>query len=105
MKKVFLSGPVTGLNYQEVMMNFNTAEQKMIDLGFQVMNPIRFVPSNSDWKGAMRRCLVAISSCDAIYFLKGFYNSTGSMLEREIAIALELKMMYQEEEILNSEKL
>jgi len=99
MKMCFISGPVTGLDYSEVVKNFNAAEQKLLDNGYKVMNPVNFVPAGEDWKKAMRRCLVAISKCDAIYLLKGTENSTGSQMEIDIAIALEFEILFEGLEI------
>lgn len=99
MKKVFLSGPVSGLDYDQVVKNFNAAEQLMLNKGYQVMNPISFVPSGTDWNKAMRRCIVALSKCDTIYLLKEFYLSEGCSLELEIANALDFEKIFEEDEI------
>jgi hypothetical protein len=100
MKKVFLSGPVTGLDYEQVKKNFNQAEQLFLDKDYQVMNPVTFVPAGEDWNKAMRRCLVAISSCNTIYLLKGFEGSRGSTLELVIAHELEMEVIFEDQDLI-----
>jgi hypothetical protein len=95
MKKVFLSGPVTGLDYDQVVNNFKAAELKLMDKGYQVLSPVNFVPPGEDWHKAMRRCIRILSVCDAIYVLEGAECSLGATLEREIAIALEFEIMFE----------
>jgi hypothetical protein len=97
MKKVFISGPVTGLDYQEVKRRFDRAEQKLLMLGYQVFNPMTFVKPTNDWVTAMKKCLKILSLCDSIYMLKGFQTSRGSMIEFKISYDLEYEIMFEDD--------
>lgn len=97
MKRVFISGPVTGLDYEKVVQDFNAAEQLLLNKGYQVMNPITFVPAGEEWIPAMRRCLVALSKCDVICFLPGFNTSEGSLFEFSIAHKLKMDVMFEDD--------
>ena len=96
MKKVFISGPVTGLEYDQVVKKFNAVEQKLLDMGYQVFNPVSFVKPSDDWKTAMKKCLRTLSICDSICMLKGFESSKGAVIEFNIACDLDYEIMFEE---------
>jgi len=94
MKKVYLAGKITGLDYDDVVKAFNTAEEGLLDKRYVVVNPIKLVSRGMDWNKAMRTCIKAMMSCDAIALLPGWSDSRGVSIEYEIAEMLDFEFIY-----------
>ena len=94
-KLVYIAGKVSGEDYNSVVEKFNRAELRLTGDGHDVINPVRIVPSNADWKMAMKILLPYLVICDAIYLLQGWENSVGACFEKEIAEKIGLEIMYQ----------
>jgi hypothetical protein len=53
-------------------------------------------PSTEDLRACLRRDVTAIlDDCDAIYMLRGWEYSLGAVLEHKIAVALKLRIIYE----------
>lgn len=93
--KIYISGPMTGVNdYNKKA--FKEAELWLISQGHRAINPHN-MPLQSSWRDYMRQDLQALFECDAIYMLKGWWDSKGATLERQVAMAIGLKTMYEQE--------
>lgn len=90
MRRVYVSGPMTGLpdlNFPA----FNAAAAQLRALGLDVVNPAELNPDPScTWQAAMREDIRALVDCDTIVFLPGWQHSRGAKLERPVAQALGL---------------
>lgn len=87
--KVYISGPITGLPLETVYNNFTNAEVRLLEQGYEVVNPLNNgLPRESTWNEHMRADLKLLLDCDAIYLLKGYQNSKGAMIEYDLAIKL-----------------
>lgn len=87
--KVYISGPITGLPYEEAEKAFNDAEIRLQEQGYEVVNPLNNgLPTSATWNEHMRADLKLLLDCDAIYLLKGYQNSKGAMIEYDLAIKL-----------------
>lgn len=85
MKKVYISGPMTGLpeyNYPA----FHEAAHKLREAGYEPINPADF-PIQEDWEWAdyMRQDIPRLCEADHIYLLDGWENSKGATVEKSIA--------------------
>ena len=61
--KVYISGPVTGRDFTECKVDFNSAELWLTGLGYDVVNPLSYdVIENGSWEDYMRRDLKLL--CD-----------------------------------------
>jgi len=91
---VYISGKVSGLDIEVSKKSFQEAENKMIELGYKVINPLK-LPNDHDktWESYMRVCITYLTKCDAIYMLDGWENSKGSNLEYYLAYELKLKVL------------
>lgn len=93
---LYISGPMSGmpeLNYPA----FNAAAEQLRERQYEVINPAE-IPSTKPemtWGDWMRADLVALLNCDTIYMLKGWEDSDGAKLEKHIADALGMAVMYQ----------
>ena len=87
-KKVYLSGPITGianLNIDE----FQKYEDKFINLNFKVINPHKLHTSEETetfkWHEFMRKDIKEMMQCDFVAVLSGWEKSKGANLELYIA--------------------
>lgn len=90
-RKIYIAGKVTGLNYCEAFTEFKKIEKGLIAQGYEVINPLEIVPSNSSWEDAMKICIRELTSCYAIYLLPNWHQSRGAKLEARIASELGLE--------------
>lgn len=94
-KRVFISGPVSGLPYNEVVKAFNNAEQLLRRQGYNdVRNPVRMCLPHWSWWRCMVVCLWNLLPVGAIYILPGWEDSRGACIERFVAKMLLKRVMY-----------
>ena len=93
-RRMYLSGPITGINYNEVERAFNTAERNVRDLGdFDPVSPLKNgLPKDTDWASHMLIDLAILRNCDGIILLDGWEDSPGCRIEAEFALRLDLLM-------------
>lgn len=93
MKKIFISGKITGLKEAEYKERFSAAEQKLMDeQGYahkDIINPskLKDVLPELDYEQYMRVDLTLLDMCDTIYMLDNYKDSRGA--QRELAHAIE----------------
>jgi hypothetical protein len=85
MSRVYLAGPMSGienLNYPE----FNRAASQLRKLGYHVENPAENpAPACGSWEGYMRLAIAQLVTCEEIHMLRGWSDSRGALIERELA--------------------
>lgn len=79
--KVFISGRVSGLDYNDVCMKFFEAEKDLTNWGYKVVNPIKLCKAHWSWLRCMIVCLWHLTWCDKIYLLDNWHESRGSRME------------------------
>ena len=92
MEKTFISGPVSGMDYEYVSGKFLEAENYLSSKGVNTVNPIRLCSMSWDTDKWERTCIKALVECDGIYMLKGWKNSKEAKLEHFIAMKLGMKI-------------
>lgn len=85
-EKIYIAGPVTGLEPDYVVASFALAEAEIRDSGNTPVNPKRFIKPDENWNEAMNICINRLVKCDSIYMLKGWEESDGAMVELFIAL-------------------
>ena len=86
MKRIYLSGPMTGLpefNYPA----FNAEAARLRALGYDVVNPAEN-PPQATWADYMRQDIPQLLTCDTIALLPGWHDSKGARMEHYIAAGL-----------------
>lgn len=100
-QRVYIAGPITGIERQAVIDRFSHAERQLTLLGFRAVNPARHlscVRSDGDsWGFWMRRCIAELMTCNAIMMLDGWQASRGARLEHRIASELGLAILTMDE--------
>lgn len=94
--KVFISGKVSGLPYEEAWMNFQMAEERLIEDGYDVVNPLRNGLDPEDpWEAHMKKDIEMLMGCDAIYMMGNWIESRGAKIEIALAFAFGYQIMNQ----------
>lgn len=90
-KKIYLSGKITGLTYEEAFALFEAAEKEALKIANEVVNPMKLDfglfqpkdPNNITWGEYMVNDLNAIMNegVDSIYMMKNWQGSDGAKIE------------------------
>lgn len=85
-KKIYISGKITGLPINEVIGKFQAAELKIRRFGFEPVSPLRNgLPLEADWADQMGKDIALLLRADAIYMLPDWRQSEGATIEYLIA--------------------
>ena len=97
MRKIYISGKITGLQPQIAEQHFAKAESHIINSGHIPVNPLNILPfqEHLTWQDYMRADIEALKTCDVIYMLTNYLDSTGAKIELQIAKFLGLEIIYQ----------
>lgn len=84
MKKVYISGGITGVeNYEQ---HFKDAEDMLKMEGFKPVNPVTLEHNHDQsWEQFMKVDLKALLDCDMIFMLENWGESNGANIERSVA--------------------
>ena len=110
-KKVYMAGAVKGLPYPQVLAKFSAKSEELQDKGFIVYNPVLAVrnenlrrevarkkmpPLNDEETRdeTMRFCIGLLLECDELHLLPCWQDSQGARLERDIAMRLNIPIVY-----------
>jgi hypothetical protein len=92
-RKLYLSGPMTGLP-QLNFPAFHRAAARLRERGYVVVSPAELNPDNTvTWQAAMRTDIKALCDCDAIALMPGWEKSAGAQLELHVAHRLGLEVL------------
>jgi hypothetical protein len=93
-KKIYLSGKITGLPYEEALKKFSLAENIAKTMALEVINPMT-IEHNHDlsWESYMKQDLKALLDCDSIYMLNNWTDSKGAIIEHKLASDLNLSIL------------
>ena len=99
-KKIYISGPITGLERHVYLNNFDDAELKLRAMGYKVINPTKLLPSRFLWiykiigyKLTLLYDIWHLLNCDGIYMIDGWQWSKGARLERAIAQLFNIELI------------
>lgn len=91
-KKVYISGPISGLPKSTVAQTFERAERDLRDEGYQnIINPCSmFAGTGLSYDDIMAHCLELVRSSDLLVLLPGWQKSRGVAMELGVAYALKI---------------
>ena len=93
MKRIYLSGPMSGLPDSNVPL-FNAEAARLRARGYEVVNPAENgLPPDSAWVMHMRVDIAAMMTCDELVYLPGVVESRGACLEITLAMRLGMPVM------------
>lgn len=92
-EKVYIAGPVTGLDRQKVEEQFNYWKNVLSVLGYEAVSPIDLVKADTDWHEAMEVCLFHLAQCPKAVFIPGWVASFGASIEMEFCIRYNVQLL------------
>lgn len=94
--RIYISGKISFLPFDEVQNKFKTAQEKLEQLGFEVVNPLKNgLTVNDSWEEHIKLDILTLSSCDAIYMLRDWSLSRGALIEHDFADKNKLDMWFE----------
>lgn len=94
--RIYISGPIT--KDKDFYTKFLNAEKKLKADGHEVINPARvgkLMPKSFEHKDYMDIDFALMQKCDAIYLLKGWRASLGSVNELSFAKQRGMKILHE----------
>lgn len=103
MKKIYISGKMTGLSKEEIDINFEKGRKEIEGAGHIAINPVDIEPYNmnnlvrDEYSEYVRGDCIELCKCDSIYMLNNWQDSNGAKIELRLAIDLNLEIIFQKE--------
>lgn len=95
-KKIYISGPISGHDYNERKNDFARIQDYLEKLGYEVFNPMENgLPKDSTTAEHMKIDLTALLESDCIYMMKKWNHSAGCQTEFLVAIAIGLEFIFE----------
>ncbi len=92
--KIYLSGKITGLKYEDAQKLFEDAEHDM-NKYYDVVNPMKLRHDHDQtWESYMREDLTAMLQCQFICMLPNWADSKGAKIEKDLAETLMMPVIY-----------
>lgn len=94
--RIYISGKMTGIKEYN-RPKFNEVASKLRDMGYDVFNPAEIKGEDSwEWADYMRKCIIGLMSCDAVFTLDDWEQSDGAKIEVELAKDLGIPVINSE---------
>jgi hypothetical protein len=84
-KKIYISGKISGLPFDDTYKSFNEDQKRLEKIGFKVVNPMHFCKKEWSWIRCMFKCITLIPWCDYMYQRSDWKHSIGSKIEYNFA--------------------
>ena len=95
--KIYISGMITSLKEDQYRRDFNEAANYITERGHEAVDPsLLGKPEHHSWDYYMRKAIAQLVECDAIYMLRSYHVSKGALLEKALAIGLEMPVFYEQ---------
>lgn len=99
--RIYISGPISGLNKEECINRFAEIEKMLTDTGFRVFNPLKNgLPFDADTHRHMRRDLNTLTNeedpFDYIFMMRRWTHSAGCWKEFDDAISCGIAVIFEE---------
>lgn len=94
--KVYISGAIT--NNPNAKAQFDKAKETLLELnkGYEPISPMDLQHNHDkSWKSFMKEDIIELMKCDAIYMMQGWHESKGAVIEKELACALDFKIIHE----------
>ena len=100
--KVYISGKISGLEYDEARVRFGRAEDFLKSIGVDAVNPMNNgLPEESTWIQHLCKDLEMLHECSHIYMLDGWQLSRGACIEYDFAVRTGKAVMFESSMVRN----
>lgn len=100
--KVYISGQISGLEYDVARARFCKAEDFLKSIGVDAVNPMdNGLPEESTWIQHMCKDLEMLHECSHIYMLDGWQLSRGACIEYDFAVRTGKAIMFESSMVRN----
>jgi len=101
LKRVYISGPISGHDYEECKRKFKKIQELLETNGFETFNPMENgLPPESSTAQHMRRDLAELTNeqrpYDTIYMMSGWTHSKGCKTEFDCATAMGMNFIFED---------
>lgn len=99
MKRIYVSLPISGLDYNAQKRHAMTVAQYLRDRGYFAITPFDINPTPTiSYNAAMGRCVEILLECDVIYLCKGWESSKGCNAELQVALVYKKEIMVENQD-------
>lgn len=96
MKKIYVSIPISGLDYNDQRNHAFCVTTNLAQKGYDVITPFDICPSPTvPYNEAMGKCVEKLLECDIIYLCKDWQSSKGCNAELQIALVYGKEVMVE----------
>jgi nucleoside 2-deoxyribosyltransferase len=100
LKKIYISGKISGLPEEEAIKIFDLAEEALKSLAYEVINPMKLPHNHSrTWEAYMKEDIAAMMNCDAVMALENWSESKGAKIEVGIAKSIGMPVYFANEDL------
>ena len=96
MTRIYISGPITGI--KGYMERFRKAEEVLKECGAEVVNPAKVIaemPEGLTHGECMKLSLAMLGTCNGIFMLEDWQESTGCNIEFEFAYEHKMTIFFE----------
>lgn len=98
---IYISGAISGLNYENVVDKFAKAENYLSNIGYEVFNPLKNgLDEHFSWEQHMAVDIAKLMECDSIYILNDALGSRGARIEMSIAMERGMIILFEDKEFM-----
>lgn len=96
MKKIYISGKISGLLISEYISKFEKVEKHLKAIGWNPVNPCNLgIPDHYNTTQSLPICIKELEKCDAIFMLSDWRDSVGAIIEHNTAKHLGIIIFYE----------
>lgn len=94
---IYIIGQIKGLPIDEAKANFELIENKLRDLGYHPVNPMKIgIPDHWEYDQSRPHNLKALEPCEGVYIQRNWRNSEGSKDEIAFSMRTGKELYYAE---------
>lgn len=98
MTRIYISGPMSGHDLEDIQERFGRAERMLSKQGRTIINPALISGYGFEWGTYMTIAYAILhkEKIDFMYMLKGWEQSNGCQIEHELAQEEGIKIIYED---------
>lgn len=94
--KIYISGQTSNISQEAALYNYQTAEIELIKYNYEPINPFKHNLNNNDTlRNKLLNNVLLLLDCNSIYMLNNWDSCALSQIDHNIAITLEMNIIYQ----------